>query len=93
VSNDGFFAAKTISRRNFLHIGAAGGGVALLGFASTASPAAAAKVAKQTVNYQTSPNGQAHCGSCAFFQAPSGCQYVNGPITPSGWCVLYQPKK
>lgn len=93
MSDEGLFAAKNISRRNLLHVGAASAGVAILGLTSTASSGATAKVAKQTVNYQTSPNGQAHCGSCAFFQAPSGCQYVNGPITPSGWCFLYQPRK
>lgn len=79
-----------VSRRTFLHAGAAAGG-AILGFASTA-PAATAKVAKETVNYQPSPKGPAHCAACTYFQAPSGCNFVNGPISPSGWCVLFKAK-
>ena len=84
---------EQISRRRFLHLGAAVGGGALLGLATTDKAAAAtAKVAKQTVNYQASPKGQARCATCSFFQAPASCNYVNGPITPTGWCMLYQPR-
>jgi len=82
-----------ISRRNFLHMAGASGG-AMLGIAVAGAPAAAAtsKVPKQTVNYQPTPNGQARCGNCAFFQAPSACNYVDGPINPNGWCMLYKAK-
>jgi hypothetical protein len=82
-----------LSRRNFLHIASTGGG-AMLGMALVGSRATAAtgKVPKQTVNYQPQPKGQARCGSCAFFQAPSGCNYVDGPINPNGWCMLYKAK-
>ena len=79
-----------VSRRTFLQTGAVAGGAAL-GFASTAG-AATAKVAQATVNYQPSPKGPAHCGACAYFQAPSNCNFVNGPISPYGWCVLFKPK-
>jgi anaerobic selenocysteine-containing dehydrogenase len=79
-----------VSRRAFLHASAAAGG-AILGFASTAR-AATAKVAKETVNYRPAPKGPAHCAACTYFQAPSGCNFVNGPISPSGWCVLFKPK-
>jgi len=80
-----------ISRRSFLHAGAAAGGSAILGFASAAR-AAPAKVAKETVNYQPSPRGPAHCAACTYFQAPAACNFVNGPISPSGWCVLFKAK-
>ena len=80
-----------VSRRTFLRVGALTGGGAILGLGSAAD-AAASKVAKGTVDYQASPKGQAHCSNCAFFQAPSSCNYVNGPIIPSGWCVLYKAK-
>ena len=79
-----------VSRRAFLLAGAAAGG-AILGFASTAR-AATAKVAKETVNYQPGPKGPAHCAACTYFQAPSGCNFVNGSISPSGWCVLFKAK-
>jgi anaerobic selenocysteine-containing dehydrogenase len=85
--------SKPLSRRRFLHLGAAATGGAMLGIATADSAkAATAKVAKQTVNYQATPKGPARCGTCSFFQAPSSCNYVNGPITPTGWCVLYQAK-
>jgi hypothetical protein len=82
-----------LSRRHFLRMAGVGGG-AMLGTALVGSPATAAtsKVPKQTVNYQPKPNGQARCGSCAFFQAPSGCNYVDGPINANGWCMLYKAK-
>jgi hypothetical protein len=81
-----------LSRRRFLRVGAAAGGGAIFGIGATASSAAAAKVAKETVNYQPNPKGQARCGSCSFFQAPSSCNFVNGTISPTGWCVLYRAK-
>jgi anaerobic selenocysteine-containing dehydrogenase len=80
-----------ISRRSFLHAGAVAGSGAILGLASSAR-AASAKVAKETVSYQPSPKGPAHCAACSYFQAPSGCNFVNGPISPSGWCVLFKAK-
>ena len=80
-----------VSRRTFLRAGAATGGGVVLGLGS-ATQAAASKVAKETVNYQNGPKGQAHCGNCAYFQAPSSCQFVNGSIIPAGWCMLYKAK-
>ena len=81
------------SRRNFLRLAGASGS-AMIGAALVGAPATAAtgKVPKQTVNYQAKPNGQARCGNCAFFQAPSGCNYVDGPINPEGWCMLYKAR-
>ena len=93
MAHDHIDSQKHVSRRHFLHLGAAASGGAMLGFASVGSAdAATAKVAKQTVSYQPSPKGQAHCGNCSFFQAPSSCNYVDGPINTSGWCVLYKSK-
>jgi hypothetical protein len=80
-----------ISRRSLLHAGAAASGSAILGLASAAK-GAPVKVAKATVNYQPSPKGSAHCAACSYFQAPSGCNFVDGPISPSGWCLLFKAK-
>lgn len=81
-----------VSRRSFLRCGTVAGAGAILAFGSSGSSAATAKVPKQTVNYQMTPKGPARCGTCAYFEAPSGCNYVNGPISPAGWCMLYKAK-
>ena len=84
---------EPLSRRRFLRIGAAASGGAILGLASVGAAAAAtAKVSKQTVNYQPTPRGQSRCATCSYFQAPSSCNYVDGPINPTGWCTLYHAK-
>jgi hypothetical protein len=93
VTDDQNLTDNQVSRRRFLRLGAAAGGGAVLGIASIGSASAeTAKVAKQTVSYQGTPKGQARCATCSFFQAPSSCNYVNGPINPSGWCMLYHAK-
>ncbi len=88
------FTQNPLSRRCFLRLGAAAGSGAAIGLNLIGGSASATttKVPKQTVNYQQTPKGQARCATCSFFQAPSGCSYVDGPINPSGWCVLYQSK-
>ena len=86
---------EPLSRRRLLCLGALAGGGAVIGlglFEPPAANAAAAKVYKQTVSYQQAPKGQAHCATCTFFQAPSSCNFVEGPINPSGWCTLYRAK-
>ncbi len=89
-----YFGKNPLSRRRFLWSSAAAGCGALfcLSLFGGAARAAAAKVSKETAGYQQSPKGQAHCGTCSFFQAPSGCSFVEGPINPSGWCMLYRAK-
>lgn len=84
---------KPLSRRRFLRVGAVAGGGTILGLMGIPAPAATAKVSKQTVGYQQTPKGAARCATCSFFQAPSGCNYVEGPINAAGWCMLYQPKR
>lgn len=94
MANEHASVQEPLSRRRFLRFGAAAGSGAVigLGLIGGSSAAATAKVPKQTVSYQQTPKGQARCGTCSFFQAPSGCNYVEGPINPSGWCTLYQAK-
>lgn len=82
-----------VSRRRFLVLGAgAGGAIASLELFGPRVEAATAKVSKQTVSYQQNPKGEARCGTCSFFEAPGSCNYVDGSISPAGWCVLYKKK-
>ena len=32
------------------------------------------------------------CDGCVNFQPPSACKFVQGDISPSGWCQLFTPK-
>ena len=82
-----------ISRRQFIRSAAvAGGGVILVtGLASSAS-AAPAKFAQFKVHYQPIPKSGQRCQNCSLWQAPNECASVEGPISPAGWCMLYQPK-
>jgi hypothetical protein len=93
ISNGDSPEKTRVSRRGFLGGAAAGGGAMLgIGLIGSRAAAASAKVSPQTVNYQPKPNGNARCGTCAFFEAPSGCKFVQGAVTPAGWCMLYRPK-
>jgi len=85
-------ANSRVSRRDFLFVTAAGGG-ALLCTGLAASPAAAAKMSPRAMQYRPTPNGNQRCDNCANFQAPGACKLVDGAIVPSGWCILYAPKK
>jgi hypothetical protein len=59
-----------------------------------ASPAAASnKMSPKAMQYRPNPNGSQRCDNCANWQPPGGCKLVDGPIAPSGWCVLYRLKK
>ena len=86
--------SRRFSRRSFLRIGVSAGTGAVLASVVVTSPAASAtaKVSKQTASYQASPKGGARCGLCAFFQAPSSCDSVDGSISPTGWCMLFRAK-
>jgi hypothetical protein len=58
-----------------------------------ARPAAAQqKIAQAVANYQATPKGDDHCAVCANFQAPNACKFVQGAISPTGWCQLFSPK-
>jgi len=89
MSDDRVFSLDQLSRRRFLSTAAKG--VAVAGAALMTSPAAA-KVPPTAVNYQPTPKGNARCDSCVNWQAPASCKFVDGTISPSGWCSLYRPK-
>jgi hypothetical protein len=54
--------------------------------------AAQEKISQAIATYQGKPNGHDHCEICDNFQPPNACKFVQGNITPSGWCQLFAPK-
>jgi anaerobic selenocysteine-containing dehydrogenase len=79
-----------ISRRDFLFVAAAGGGAAV---ALASTPAIASnKMSPRAMQYRPTPNGNQRCDNCKNWQAPGACKLVDGPIAPSGWCMLYNAK-
>jgi hypothetical protein len=50
---------------------------------------AQAKSSKAATAYRGSPNGRQRCANCSWFEAPSGCGVVKGPVSANGWCNLW----
>ena len=73
------------SRRTML----AGGAIAV-GIVTQAKAQPSFKQAD--VMYQMTPKDGQRCGLCANFTPPSGCQLVQGTISPNAWCQLFSPK-
>jgi hypothetical protein len=81
---------RSVSRRDFLGIAVIGCG-SVIGAAAT-SAAAQKKFSQQQAKYQPVPKNGQRCQTCALWQPPTSCQVVEGPVSPAGWCMLYQPK-
>jgi hypothetical protein len=47
---------------------------------------------KSIAYYRDYPNGPQFCGRCVHFRAPAGCQIVEPPISPNGWCRYFYPQ-
>lgn len=69
----------------FFGLAAMLGGVATLFGASPAR----AKSSQAAVAYRGAPNGRQRCANCSWFEAPSGCGVVRGPVSAKGWCNLW----
>jgi len=80
-----------ISRRVALSGAALAFGAATI---ATVVPQAAAqqKIGQADATYQGTPKGDQHCGGCINFQPPNACKFVQGDISPNGWCQLFTPK-
>ena len=50
------------------------------------------KISQATANYQDTPKGDQRCEGCANFQPPNACEFVEGHISPNGWCQLFVKK-
>jgi len=79
---------RRISRRTVV---LAAGAAPLLAMGATG--AQAAKLAQAAARYQPTPNNGKQCSDCALFLPPDACKSVEGPIAPTGWCVLWVKKR
>jgi hypothetical protein len=69
-------------RSLFLMLGAAIAGVG-------ATTTAQARSSKAAAAYRGAPNGRQSCANCSYFNPPSGCGVVSGPVSPRGWGNLW----
>ncbi len=65
---------------------------AALFLAIAATGANAAKLTQAAVRYQAAPKNGKQCRDCVLFLPPDACKSVEGPIAPTGWCVLWVKK-
>jgi hypothetical protein len=89
--NSGTNECQRISRRVVL----AGTALALGAAAAPAvvsQTAAQVKISQATANYQDTPKSDQRCEGCANFQPPNACKFVEGHISPNGWCQLFVKK-
>jgi hypothetical protein len=67
-----------------------------LGAASAATAVSQAvaqqKISQVDAKYQGTPRGDQHCDGCFNFQPPKACKFVQGDISPGGWCQLFAAK-
>ncbi len=82
---------RRVSRRALLTSAALSLGAATAA-AVVSQAAAQQKISQADAKYQTIPKGDQHCDGCVNFQAPNACKFVQGDISPSGWCQLFAPK-
>jgi hypothetical protein len=86
TTGSGRMSRRIVLRHTALALGAVASAVA----ATRAE--AQQKIAPAVVRYQPQPKGQQRCDNCVHFQPPNACQFVQGEISPSGWCSLYAAK-
>jgi len=79
-----------ISRRTVLTCTALALGVPVATVVS--QTAAQVKFSQTTAKYQNRPKGDQRCEGCANFQPPNACKFVEGQISPNGWCQLFVKK-
>jgi hypothetical protein len=89
--NNGRNDCQRISRRvvltgTTLALGAAAAAMAV------SQVAAQQKISQADAEYQGTPKGDQHCDGCFNFQPPNACKFVQGDISPSGWCQLFARK-
>jgi hypothetical protein len=82
---------RRISRRVVLTSAALSLGAATAATVVSQS-AAQEKISQAVAKYQTTPKGDQRCDGCVNFQPPNACKFVQGDISPNGWCQLFAAK-
>lgn len=78
---------KDSTRRSFFRY------MAVLGLAAFSSTPLYAKVPKDKVKYQETPNDGKKCSVCLqFIPETNECKLIKGSINPNGWCMLFAPQ-
>jgi anaerobic selenocysteine-containing dehydrogenase len=62
---------------------------AATGLSAVLPGAAQAKTSQAAAAYRSSPKGRQSCANCSWFEPPSGCGVVRGPVSARGWCSLW----
>jgi hypothetical protein len=55
--------------------------------------AAQEKLNKQDAKYQERPKNQQRCEICVNFEPPQSCRFVEGEISPKGWCQFFAARE
>ena len=50
---------------------------------------AQARTSQAAAGYRNSPKGRQSCANCSWYEAPSSCGVVKGPVSARGWCALW----
>jgi hypothetical protein len=68
--------------------------LAFVAAADTAMTRAGAqqKISQAVAKYQDQPKEKQSCAVCVNFQPPNACKFVEGTISPNGWCQLFAAK-
>jgi hypothetical protein len=61
-------------------------------FCQVTRASAQQKITQATAKYQDQPKEKQSCAVCVHFEPPNACKFVQGTISPSGWCMLFAPK-
>ena len=85
-------AAIRLSRRSLLRTGCSVGGGVLAAAAISGVAGAEAKLPQNQVSYQDAPKGDKRCDRCVNYEGNGSCRVVAGPISPDGWCRLWNAR-
>ena len=91
---------QSVSRASMLRSLAAApiaiGALAALQAEAASATTKSGTLAPKAVQYQPHPKAGAECDQCKFYingktkTSTGACTQVAGPISPKGWCVVYQ---